>query len=216
MKRLTAASLEVSKFESKPLCAAFSRAHDKPIRLGAGSSASALPHMLILTVVCPFSSCPCLPSFLACAVRVCLAIVCEQATRAGCFRRLQSTGTMPCRRHRTVSVGCDAALRLRQPCPQQRLAHHCHLAPAPTLPVVATYAAAAPPRPSQASARADPLPAFSSVQQALEAVKHGQFVLVLDDEDRENEGDLIIAADKVTPQKIAYMVEHTSGAHKAA
>ncbi len=39
----------------------------------------------------------------------------------------------------------------------------------------------------------------------------GDFVLVVDDEDRENEGDLIIAAEKVTPEKVAFMVRHTSG-----
>jgi 3,4-dihydroxy-2-butanone 4-phosphate synthase len=39
----------------------------------------------------------------------------------------------------------------------------------------------------------------------------GKFVVVLDDEDRENEGDLIINADKVTPEAMAFMVEHTSG-----
>ena len=39
----------------------------------------------------------------------------------------------------------------------------------------------------------------------------GDFVLVVDDENRENEGDLIIAAEKVTPEKVAFMVRHTSG-----
>lgn len=39
----------------------------------------------------------------------------------------------------------------------------------------------------------------------------GKFVVVLDDEDRENEGDLIINADKVTTEAMAFMVEHTSG-----
>ena len=53
---------------------------------------------------------------------------------------------------------------------------------------------------------------FSSIEDAIAALGRGEFVLVLDDEDRENEGDLIIAADKVTPKKIAYMVEYTSGA----
>lgn len=49
------------------------------------------------------------------------------------------------------------------------------------------------------------------VEKAIAAVAAGEFVLVVDDEDRENEGDLILAADAVTPQQIAFMVRHTSG-----
>ncbi|MBT8207023.1 MAG: bifunctional 3,4-dihydroxy-2-butanone-4-phosphate synthase/GTP cyclohydrolase II [Acidimicrobiia bacterium] len=49
------------------------------------------------------------------------------------------------------------------------------------------------------------------VEEALDAIRKGQFVLVMDDEDRENEGDLIIAAEMVDEQKIAFMVRHTSG-----
>jgi hypothetical protein len=52
---------------------------------------------------------------------------------------------------------------------------------------------------------------FSPIEDAIAAIARGEFVLVLDDEDRENEGDLIIAAEKVTPGKIAYMVNCTSG-----
>ncbi len=48
-------------------------------------------------------------------------------------------------------------------------------------------------------------------QSALEAFTNGDFVIVADDEARENEGDLIIAAEAVTPEKIAFMVRHTSG-----
>jgi len=50
-----------------------------------------------------------------------------------------------------------------------------------------------------------------NVEAAIESVARGDFVLVVDDEDRENEGDLIIAAEKATPEKIAFMVRHTSG-----
>lgn len=50
-----------------------------------------------------------------------------------------------------------------------------------------------------------------SVRAAISAVKRGQFIVVVDDENRENEGDLIIAADKATPEAIAFMVRHTSG-----
>lgn len=46
---------------------------------------------------------------------------------------------------------------------------------------------------------------------AIGAMKTGDFVLVTDDEHRENEGDLIIAAELVTPERIAFMVRHTSG-----
>lgn len=52
---------------------------------------------------------------------------------------------------------------------------------------------------------------FDSVDDAIQAIKSGQFVIVADDQDRENEGDLIIAADKITPQAIAFMVRYTSG-----
>ncbi len=52
---------------------------------------------------------------------------------------------------------------------------------------------------------------FSSVEDAIEAVGRGEMVVVVDDEDRENEGDLIMAADAVTPEKIAFFLAHTSG-----
>jgi len=52
---------------------------------------------------------------------------------------------------------------------------------------------------------------FSTVEDAIEAVGRGEIVVVVDDEDRENEGDLIMAADAVTPEKIAFFVNHTSG-----
>ncbi|MVW77668.1 3,4-dihydroxy-2-butanone-4-phosphate synthase [Bordetella sp. 02P26C-1] len=53
--------------------------------------------------------------------------------------------------------------------------------------------------------------AFDSVETAIDAMRRGEFVLVVDDETRENEGDLIIAANAVTPEKMAFMVRHTSG-----
>ncbi len=52
---------------------------------------------------------------------------------------------------------------------------------------------------------------FSKVEDAIEAIAHGEMVIVVDDEDRENEGDLIMAADAVTPEKIAFFIAHTSG-----
>jgi 3,4-dihydroxy 2-butanone 4-phosphate synthase/GTP cyclohydrolase II len=52
---------------------------------------------------------------------------------------------------------------------------------------------------------------FSSVEEAIGAIARGEIVVVVDDEDRENEGDLIMAADAVTPEKIAFFLAHTSG-----
>jgi len=52
---------------------------------------------------------------------------------------------------------------------------------------------------------------FRSVEAALREIAAGNFIVVVDDENRENEGDLIMAAEKVTPERIAFMVRHTSG-----
>jgi 3,4-dihydroxy 2-butanone 4-phosphate synthase/GTP cyclohydrolase II len=52
---------------------------------------------------------------------------------------------------------------------------------------------------------------FASVEQALDEIRAGRMVIVVDDADRENEGDLIIAAEKITPEALAFMVRHTSG-----
>jgi 3,4-dihydroxy 2-butanone 4-phosphate synthase/GTP cyclohydrolase II len=52
---------------------------------------------------------------------------------------------------------------------------------------------------------------MSSVQTAIEAIKRGQIVVVSDDENRENEGDLIMAAEAATQDKIAFYLEHSSG-----
>ena len=52
---------------------------------------------------------------------------------------------------------------------------------------------------------------FAPIPDALDAVARGDFVLVVDDAERENEGDLIIAAEKVTAAAIAFMVRFTSG-----
>lgn len=50
-----------------------------------------------------------------------------------------------------------------------------------------------------------------SIEEALTALTNGQFVIVVDDKDRENEGDLILAAEKATPETLAFMIRHTSG-----
>jgi len=52
---------------------------------------------------------------------------------------------------------------------------------------------------------------FSSIEDAIEAVRAGTFVIVVDDEDRENEGDLTIAAEKVTPEAINFMARFGRG-----
>jgi 3,4-dihydroxy 2-butanone 4-phosphate synthase/GTP cyclohydrolase II len=52
---------------------------------------------------------------------------------------------------------------------------------------------------------------FSTVEDAIASIARGEIVVVVDDEDRENEGDLIMAADAVTPEKIAFFINHTSG-----
>ena len=52
---------------------------------------------------------------------------------------------------------------------------------------------------------------YAPIEEAIEATARGEMVLVVDDEDRENEGDLIVAAEKVTPEHIAFMVRYTSG-----
>ena len=52
---------------------------------------------------------------------------------------------------------------------------------------------------------------FATVQEAIEEVRSGRFVVVVDDEDRENEGDLTIAAQFVTPEAINFMATHGRG-----
>ena len=52
---------------------------------------------------------------------------------------------------------------------------------------------------------------LSEVEVALIALAKGDFVVVADDDSRENEGDLIIAAERVTSEKLAFMLRHTSG-----
>ncbi len=52
---------------------------------------------------------------------------------------------------------------------------------------------------------------FSSVSEAVTQIQSGGFVIVVDDEDRENEGDLIMAAQMATQENIAFMIRHTSG-----
>lgn len=52
---------------------------------------------------------------------------------------------------------------------------------------------------------------LDTIEEALESFRNGNFVIVVDDEDRENEGDLIIAAEKVTPAHVNFMVTNARG-----
>ena len=52
---------------------------------------------------------------------------------------------------------------------------------------------------------------LDAIEEAIEEFKAGNFVIVVDDEDRENEGDLIIAAEKITPEKVNFMLKHARG-----
>jgi len=52
---------------------------------------------------------------------------------------------------------------------------------------------------------------FNTIEEALQDIRNGKMVIVVDDEDRENEGDLTIAAEKVTPQAINFMAIHGRG-----
>ncbi|OGR01827.1 MAG: bifunctional 3,4-dihydroxy-2-butanone 4-phosphate synthase/GTP cyclohydrolase II [Deltaproteobacteria bacterium RIFOXYA12_FULL_61_11] len=52
---------------------------------------------------------------------------------------------------------------------------------------------------------------FSSIDQALEAIRQGEMVVVVDDEDRENEGDLILAAEHITAAKVNFIVREARG-----
>lgn len=66
-------------------------------------------------------------------------------------------------------------------------------------------AVAAPSQGSDSAVTLDPIP------QAIADIKAGKAIVVVDDEDRENEGDLIFAASKATPELVAFMIRYTSG-----
>src|ERR671930_1873469 len=52
---------------------------------------------------------------------------------------------------------------------------------------------------------------FAAVEEAIEDIREGRFVVVVDDPDRENEGDLVIAAQFATPEAINFMATHARG-----
>ena len=52
---------------------------------------------------------------------------------------------------------------------------------------------------------------YSRIDDALQALRDGRVIIVVDDEDRENEGDFVAAAEKVTPEIVAFMITHGRG-----
>lgn len=50
---------------------------------------------------------------------------------------------------------------------------------------------------------------FDPIEDVIDAYARGEFVIVLDDEHRENEGDLLIAANLVTTEKMAFLIQHS-------
>src|SRR3954447_8526047 len=53
--------------------------------------------------------------------------------------------------------------------------------------------------------------AFASIEEAVAEIREGRMIIIVDDEDRENEGDLVCAAEKVTPEIINFMARHARG-----
>jgi len=54
-------------------------------------------------------------------------------------------------------------------------------------------------------------PGFSTIEEAIEAIRHGEMIIVVDDENRENEGDLVMAADLITPEHVNFMITKARG-----
>jgi 3,4-dihydroxy 2-butanone 4-phosphate synthase/GTP cyclohydrolase II len=52
---------------------------------------------------------------------------------------------------------------------------------------------------------------FASIEEAIEAIRDGRIIIVVDDEDRENEGDLTVAAERITPAAINFMAKYGRG-----
>ena len=57
---------------------------------------------------------------------------------------------------------------------------------------------------------------FNSIEEAIEDIREGKMVIVVDDADRENEGDLLMAAEKVTPETINFMAKYGQRAYMYA
>ncbi|TMK17081.1 MAG: bifunctional 3,4-dihydroxy-2-butanone-4-phosphate synthase/GTP cyclohydrolase II, partial [Actinobacteria bacterium] len=54
-------------------------------------------------------------------------------------------------------------------------------------------------------------PPFATIDDAITAIRRGEIVVVVDDPDRENEGDFVMAADRVTPEAVNFMITHGRG-----
>ncbi|MGF1671479.1 MAG: 3,4-dihydroxy-2-butanone-4-phosphate synthase, partial [Balneolaceae bacterium] len=52
---------------------------------------------------------------------------------------------------------------------------------------------------------------FNTIEEAIEDIRNGEVIIVVDDEDRENEGDFLMAAEKATPEAVNFMVTHGRG-----
>ncbi len=52
---------------------------------------------------------------------------------------------------------------------------------------------------------------LDTIEEALHDFREGKMVIVVDDEDRENEGDLIVAAEKITPEQVNFMLKNARG-----
>lgn len=52
---------------------------------------------------------------------------------------------------------------------------------------------------------------LNTIEEAVEDFRNGKIVIVVDDEDRENEGDLIVAAELITPEQVNFMLKHARG-----
>ncbi|MDE2578679.1 MAG: 3,4-dihydroxy-2-butanone-4-phosphate synthase [Hyphomicrobiales bacterium] len=74
--------------------------------------------------------------------------------------------------------------------------------------LISTYFGAEPPA---AAGKAPGAPAGASVMEAIEAIARGEMVVVTDDDDRENEGDLVMAASLCTPEKMAFIIRNCCG-----
>ena len=67
------------------------------------------------------------------------------------------------------------------------------------------------PLPGKSTSGAPAAPALNSVEEILAELAAERMVVIIDDEDRENEGDLIMAAEHASPESVAFMIRHTSG-----
>lgn len=57
----------------------------------------------------------------------------------------------------------------------------------------------------------DLISGFASIEQAVKDLQEGKFVIVIDEASRENEGDLVLAGEKITLEKMTFLLQHTTG-----